>query len=65
MAPHEVLHVGDDPELDVIGAQRAGLRAAWINRHGEAWSAELGEAPELVFNDLGELADWLEVHATA
>ena len=65
VAPHEVLHVGDDPELDVIGAQRAGLRAAWINRHGEAWSAELGEAPELVFNDLGELADWLEVHATA
>jgi putative hydrolase of the HAD superfamily len=65
VAPHEVLHVGDDPELDVIGARRAGLRAAWINRHGEAWSAELGEAPELVFNDLGELADWLEAHATA
>lgn len=31
-APSEVLHVGDDPLLDVIGARRAGLRAAWIRR---------------------------------
>jgi putative hydrolase of the HAD superfamily len=31
-APSEVLHVGDDPLLDVIGAHRAGLRAAWIRR---------------------------------
>jgi putative hydrolase of the HAD superfamily len=65
VATHEVLHVGDDPELDVVGAHRAGLRAAWINRHGKTWPAALGEAPELVFNDLGELADWLENRATA
>ncbi|MFK2878635.1 HAD family hydrolase [Rhodanobacter hydrolyticus] len=65
VASHEVLHVGDDPELDVVGARRAGLRAAWINRHGETWPAELGEAPELSFADLRELADWLETHATA
>ncbi|MGH8032446.1 MAG: HAD family hydrolase, partial [Luteimonas sp.] len=31
-AAHEVLHVGDDIELDVIGAARAGLRTCWINR---------------------------------
>lgn len=31
-APAEVLHVGDDPELDVIGAHRAGLHAAWVRR---------------------------------
>jgi HAD superfamily hydrolase (TIGR01549 family) len=30
--PAEVLHVGDDPHLDVIGARRAGLHAAWIRR---------------------------------
>ena len=65
MAPTEVLHAGDDPELDVLGARRAGLRAAWINRHGEVWPATLGEAPELAFHDLGELADWLELHAMA
>lgn len=60
VAAHEVLHVGDDPGLDVIGARRAGLRTAWINRRGEAWPAELGETPELAFRDLAELADWLE-----
>jgi len=60
VAPTEVLHAGDDPELDVIGARRAGLRAAWINRHGETWPAELGAAPELTFSHLGALADWLE-----
>lgn len=65
MAPQNVLHAGDDPELDVLGARRAGLRAAWINRHGTTWPAELGEAPELAFNDLAELADWLEKHASA
>lgn len=32
-----VLHVGDDPHSDVIGARRAGLRAAWINAHGAPW----------------------------
>jgi len=32
VAPSEVLHVGDDPHLDVIGARRAGLHAAWLRR---------------------------------
>jgi HAD superfamily hydrolase (TIGR01549 family) len=32
VAPGEVLHIGDDPHLDVIAAHRAGLRAAWIRR---------------------------------
>jgi len=31
-APQEVLHIGDDPHLDVLGARRAGLQAAWIRR---------------------------------
>jgi putative hydrolase of the HAD superfamily len=30
--PAQVLHVGDDPHLDVIAARRAGLHAAWIRR---------------------------------
>jgi putative hydrolase of the HAD superfamily len=32
VAPAEALYVGDDPQLDIEGAQRAGLRAMWINR---------------------------------
>ena len=27
---HRILYVGDDPEPDIIGAQRAGLRAVWF-----------------------------------
>ena len=59
LAPHEVLHVGDDPLLDVAGAHWAGLRSCWINRRGEAWPAEL-PAPDLEFTTLGALADWLD-----
>lgn len=34
LAPQQVLYVGDDPLLDVQGAQQAGLKAAWMNREG-------------------------------
>lgn len=59
LRPDEVLHVGDDPGLDVVGARDAGLRAAWINRDGRAWDHPQA-APELIFRHLGELADWLD-----
>lgn len=62
VAPEEALYVGDDPQLDVEGAQKAGLRAAWINR------IELGPdrvlpahiRPDGVFGNLYELERWLE-----
>jgi len=59
LAPHEVLHVGDDPEHDVLGAHRAGLRTCWINRRGIRWSHPEA-APDLDLVDLGALADWLD-----
>lgn len=59
LAPHEVLHVGDDPVLDVHGANRAGLRTCWINRRGESWPTELAP-PDLQFTTLDALADWLD-----
>jgi len=33
-SPQRWVHAGDDLESDVIGAQRAGLKAVWINRRG-------------------------------
>lgn len=30
--PERALHIGDDPELDLIGARRAGLQGAWLLR---------------------------------
>ena len=34
---HRVLHVGDDPIADVVGATQAGLQAAWLNRDAREW----------------------------
>ena len=59
VAPHEVLHVGDDPLLDVHGARRAGLRSCWINRKRESWPLGLPR-PDLEFATLAGLADWLD-----
>lgn len=58
LAPENVLHVGDDPVLDVAGAQRAGLRTAWLNRHAAVAAAD-APTPDLEVRDLGELAQWL------
>lgn len=35
--PDAVLHVGDDPDLDVRGALNAGVKSAWVNRHAKLW----------------------------
>jgi 2-haloalkanoic acid dehalogenase type II len=37
----QVLHIGDDPHLDVAGAARAGMQAAWLNRDAKPWPAHL------------------------
>jgi putative hydrolase of the HAD superfamily len=63
VAPADILHVGDDPLLDVVGAREAGLRTAWLNRNGETWSH--GPAPDLEFPDMKALADWMEASAAA
>lgn len=57
VAPEQVLHIGDDPHTDVLGAQQAGLRAAWINRSEAEWSAPA--RPDVIARDLAALADLL------
>ena len=59
--PEHVLHVGDDAALDVVGARDAGLRTAWLNRSGAAWSH--GPAPDLTITSLDALADWILARA--
>ena len=49
----QVAHVGDDPLLDVQGAQRAGLVAVWLNRSGAAWP--LPRPPHIQVAGLGAL----------
>lgn len=62
VAPEQILHVGDDPAMDIAGARDAGLRTAWINRDGRPWPDELGPPPQLDLRNLTELADWLDAH---
>ena len=59
----EVLHVGDDALVDVVGASEAGLRSAWLNRSGAAW--DHARTPDLIARDLGHLAELLECAITA
>lgn len=68
-APEEVLHVGDNVELDVAGAARAGLRSCWLHRpdHPDGlrgWPRD-DLAPDLTFSTLTALADWLEIRQSA
>jgi putative hydrolase of the HAD superfamily len=58
LPPDAVLHVGDDPELDVAGARAAGMHCAWINRAGVTWPGP--QTPDLSVRDLRELADTLD-----
>ena len=49
----EILYVGDNIEIDVVGAQKAGLAAAWLNRDGEGRSQ--GIVPDYEISDLSQL----------
>jgi putative hydrolase of the HAD superfamily len=51
----DVVHVGDDPLADVVGALRAGLQAVWVNRDARAWPDHL-EPPPRTVTTLADLA---------
>lgn len=57
--PERVLHVGDDPDTDIRGAQGAGMATCWINRDGRRWPYP-DHLPTLQCRTLTTLADWLE-----
>jgi len=61
VAPAATVYVGDDPLLDVQGAQRAGLRAVWMNRFERTLPE--GITPDAICRDLHELHDWLQAQA--
>jgi len=53
-----IAHVGDDPGMDVIGAQRAGMFAIWLNRDGRTWPHDA--PPDLEIRNLTELCHWVD-----
>lgn len=58
VAPHEVLHVGDDAALDVLGALDAGMQTAWVNRHGKDWVHT--PQPHVTVRDMAHLCQVLD-----
>jgi len=61
VAPEDAIHVGDDPEADVLGARRAGIEPVLIDRHGRdhpplGHATEVGDVPLILdFDDLLDL----------
>ncbi|MBC7436254.1 MAG: HAD-IA family hydrolase [Bdellovibrionales bacterium] len=55
VTPADVLHVGDDATLDVLGAVNAGMQAAWVNRADHLWPHET--QPHVTLTNLTELCE--------
>ena len=47
------VHVGDDPERDVLGASAVGMRTVWVNATLAPWPG--GRLPDAVVRHVGEL----------
>jgi HAD superfamily hydrolase (TIGR01549 family) len=60
VAPADAVYVGDDVLLDVQGAQRAGLRAVWLNRSASSKHLEHAVVPDAICANFDELLDWLK-----
>jgi FMN hydrolase / 5-amino-6-(5-phospho-D-ribitylamino)uracil phosphatase len=58
LGPEQFVHVGDEIETDVLGAQAFGMRAVWLNRSG----AEVPEAvhPDAVISSLEPLPELVD-----
>ena len=62
VGPEDALFVGDRADIDVLGAQRVGMDAAWVNREAEPLPPGI-RPPTYEIRDLGELAGILKVSA--
>jgi 2-haloalkanoic acid dehalogenase type II len=51
---HQILYVGDNPMPDIVGARRAGVPVAWLNRSGHPLPEGMPE-PDLQVSSLRDL----------
>ena len=54
-AANEIVHVGDNPEHDVAGAQAVGMYTVWVNYKGADW--ELGAPADEEISSLDTLPE--------
>lgn len=62
LRPGDLVHVGDDPQLDVHAAHRFGARTVWINRQEMKWPEGLPR-PHHEIVTLEPLPDLLQVES--
>jgi putative hydrolase of the HAD superfamily len=53
MNPEEILFVGDNTSMDVVGAQGVGMKSAWLNRDGK--KLPVGINPDYELHSLEDL----------
>ena len=54
----KIIHVGDNPEADIIGAANVGLKTVWMNSKSVSWPND-DIQPDLTINRITELCDLL------
>jgi 2-haloalkanoic acid dehalogenase type II len=60
--PSQVLHIGDDAALDVLGALGVGMQTVWVNREEHVWTYD--QHPHVTVGSLHELQDLLSGDST-
>lgn len=55
----QMVHIGDDPVQDIVGAKSAGARAIWLNRDKRQWQPATCE-PDAQISSLLQLPDLLD-----
>ena len=51
---NQVLHIGDHPESDIVGALNAGCQTAWMNKYCRP-TVKLRVLPHLAISELSQL----------
>ena len=58
--PHEMVHIGDHPEDDILGARQLGIRTLWFNPRRLRWEEHSDQAPpDATAHCLSEIPDLL------
>ena len=59
LSPEDILYVGNSYSYDILGAQRAGMKAAWIIPRRKYHHAKKKEKADFVFYDYRQLLDFV------
>ena len=58
LEPSQVVHIGDNPETDIRGAQALGIDAVWVDLHAEGWQGD--DKPAATVACVSEISEALE-----